>query len=124
MRKSKSEIKHERQKKKMLKTDTEEKVDIIIPKSITSLAYEYVCERGYTASLVGGVLMFPYRDDNETVLNELLEKFGRMEEKEIYDEKKDMLIKKHIRILPFSYGFSNTVNYNSDKGGDYNDGIF
>ncbi len=92
-------------KKKMREAVSVEVNTISLEKTIVQRAYEYSLKRGYQVSLEGGILLFPYTNDNERITKDLINQFGYERKEEIEG------VMRTVKRLPFSYGFTDPKKF-------------
>ena len=93
-------------KKQKVQREASVEVSVIsLEKTIIQRAYEYSLKKGYTVLLDGGILLFPYTDDNEKIVKDLINQFGYERKEEISGEFKT------VKRLPFSYGFTDPKKF-------------
>ena len=100
----KSDWREPLKKKKEIKRQVSAEIQtpvIALEKTTLQKAYEYSVKKGYGCILEKGVLMFPYSDNNDAIVKDLVSKFG-------YEKKEETGgVMKSVKRLPFSYGFAN-----------------
>ncbi len=88
-------------KKETKRQTFEEQTPVVtLEKTTLQKAYEYSVKKGYGCILEKGVLMFPYSDNNEVIVKDLVGKFGYEKREETDGEIRT------VKRLPFSYGFA------------------
>ena len=93
-------------KKQKVQKEASVEVNVIsLEKTIIQRAYEYSVKRGYSVLLDGGILLFPYSDNNNMIIKDLISQFGYERKEEINGEFKN------VKRLPFSYGFTDPKKF-------------
>ncbi len=83
-------------------------------KTVVQKAYDYATSKGYQAKLTSGILLFPYGDDNDKLIKDLIENFGAKEDRLVKD-----MGDVNVKVLPFSYGFTGDKIFQKEKDQGY-----
>ena len=93
-------------KKQKVQREISVEVKVVsLEKTIIQRAFEYSLKKGYTVLLDGGILLFPYSDNNNIVIKDLISRFGYERKEEISGEFKT------VKRLPLSYGFTDPKRF-------------